>query len=211
MSKAIFAVLLAAASILPLTAHADTIDDFLLTGNGETITFSLPASPPGNLSTCPTGIISACLPGSQTDFSVFALVTNNGVTAMRGIDFPTEIFGGGLSLGLDPGRLTGDTLFTNNAAYPTFRTGTFSLSQLSAGQPPYLDYSLTITPETSTVVTPEPSTFALFASGAFGLLALARSKRRLQGRELRLAEVHRQPGKSCHRARIASSSKRRLS
>jgi hypothetical protein len=44
MSKALFTVLLAAALILPLTAHADTIDDFALVGGGYSITFSLPAS-----------------------------------------------------------------------------------------------------------------------------------------------------------------------
>jgi hypothetical protein len=36
--------LLASASTLPLTAHADTIDDFVLTGGGNIITFSAPAT-----------------------------------------------------------------------------------------------------------------------------------------------------------------------
>ena len=45
MRKALFPLaLLASAFTLPLTAHADTIDDFVLTGNGETVTFSLPAT-----------------------------------------------------------------------------------------------------------------------------------------------------------------------
>ncbi len=35
---------LASILALPLTAHADTIDDFLLTGGGHTISYSLPAT-----------------------------------------------------------------------------------------------------------------------------------------------------------------------
>jgi hypothetical protein len=39
MRKALFTLaLLASALILPLTAHADTIDDFMLIGNGENLT-----------------------------------------------------------------------------------------------------------------------------------------------------------------------------
>jgi hypothetical protein len=45
MREALFTVaLLFSALTLPLTAHADTIDDFVLTGQGHTITYSLPAT-----------------------------------------------------------------------------------------------------------------------------------------------------------------------
>jgi len=45
MSKALFTLaLLASALTLPLTAHADPIDDFVLKGDGHTITYSLPAT-----------------------------------------------------------------------------------------------------------------------------------------------------------------------
>src|SRR5882757_5042026 len=45
MRKALFTLALFASALsLPLTAHADTIDDFVLTGGGNIITFSAPAS-----------------------------------------------------------------------------------------------------------------------------------------------------------------------
>jgi hypothetical protein len=44
MRKILFTALLASASLLSLAAHADTIDDFVLTGNGHTISYSLPAT-----------------------------------------------------------------------------------------------------------------------------------------------------------------------
>ena len=168
--------LLASALVLSLTAHADTIDNFVLTGNGLDVTFSLPASPPGNESTCPTGIITSCLPGSETAFTVSTLVTTNGVSAMESIEFPTFRFGGGLDIGLDPGRLFGDQLFTPDAANPTFQIGTFDLGAINPkGDPPVLDYSLSITPET-TAQTPEPSTLGLFGTGVLGLIGIARKR-----------------------------------
>jgi PEP-CTERM motif len=46
VSKPLFTLaLLASAFILPRAAHADTIDNFRITGDGNTITFFLPASP----------------------------------------------------------------------------------------------------------------------------------------------------------------------
>jgi hypothetical protein len=104
MSKSLFkATLLFSTCVLPLAAHADAIDDFVLTGNGTTITFSLPASPPGNMSTCPTGIVTSCLPGSETAFSVLTPVTTDGGAPVEeSITFPTLRFGGGLDIGALP-------------------------------------------------------------------------------------------------------------
>jgi hypothetical protein len=176
MRRTLFALaLLASSFVLSLTAHADGIDDFVLTstdGSGITITFSLPASPPGNLTTCPPVFPSSCLPGSETDFSVITMVTNNGVSTKEGIDFPTSMFEGGMSLGAT--RFFGPQLFEPNAATPTFLIGTFDLDTF--GDPPFFDYSLTITPEPAT--TPEPSSVALLATGMFGLVGFAVFKRR---------------------------------
>jgi hypothetical protein len=179
MRKFVFPLtLLVSALVLPHTAHADTIDNFVLTGNGLDLTFSLPASPPGNEMTCPTGIITSCLPGSQTNFYASTLVTTNGVTAMKAIDFPTGLFLGGMDIELIPGRLFGLQLFTPDAANPTFKTGTFDLYTINRGGGPLvLDYSLSITPET-TAQTPEPSTLGLFGTGVLGLIGVARKRLR---------------------------------
>jgi PEP-CTERM motif len=167
--------LLASALVLPLTAYADTIDNFVITGNGLDVTFSLPASPPGNESTCPP-ISPSCLPGSETAFYASTLVTTNGVSEMESIAFPTLRFGGGLSIALVPGRLYGPVLFAPDAANPTFLTGTFDLGAINPkGDPPVLDYSLSITPET-TAQTPEPSTLGLFGTGVLGLIGVARKR-----------------------------------
>jgi hypothetical protein len=182
MRKALFTLsLLASAFTFPIAAHADNLDDFLLTGNGEIITFTLPASPQGNLSTCPTGIVTSCLPGSETDFSVSTLVTINGVSAMQDIDFPTGRFMGGLSLGLDPGRLVGNdnqALFTPDAANPTFVIGTFDLTQINpTGDQTFFGYTLVISPDASTAPTPEPAGLTLLATGALGIISLATRRR----------------------------------
>jgi hypothetical protein len=42
--SALFTTFLVSALILPLTAQADTLDDFTLAGDGHTITYSLPAT-----------------------------------------------------------------------------------------------------------------------------------------------------------------------
>ena len=176
MRNALFPLaLLASAFTLPLAAHADTIDDFVIIGGGNNITFSLPASPPGNHSTCPTGIITSCLPGSETDFSASTLVTFDGVTTLENIDFPTGRFGGGLSLTQIRLFSNNGQLFAPDAANPTFLIGSFNLSALTPStDPPTTAYIVTITPET-TAATPEPSTLALMATGIFGAIATLRS------------------------------------
>jgi hypothetical protein len=171
MRNFVFPLLLCSAFILPSAARADAIDDFVITGNGLDITFSLPASPPGNESTCPSGIITSCLPGSETAFYLSALVTDNGVTTLQALAFPTIFFGGGLEIGATR-YYSNYVLFTPNAATPTFTPGTYSVNTLGS----FGSDTLTITPET-TATTPEPSTLGLLGTGVIGLIGLVRRKR----------------------------------
>jgi hypothetical protein len=186
MRKSLFLLaLFASASILPITAHANTIDDFVLTptAGGSTITFSLPASPPGNESTCPPNP-GSCLPGSETNFDVSTLVTiGNGTPTLDSIIFPTGRFGGGLGIFPTVGlQLMGPQLFLPDAANPTFLLGTFDVSAINPkGDPPFIDYSLTISAEGPATPTPEPSSLVLLITGASGLIgvtAIRRSRNR---------------------------------
>jgi hypothetical protein len=180
MTKLAFpAALLALALMAPLGAHADTIDDFVITGGSYAITFSLPASPTGNNSTCPVGNF-ACLPGSETAFYLNAPATINGVTSNAAFAFPTFRFIGGLSISPTPpfpGRLFGPQLFAPDAGDPTFLLGTYSLAGNDpSGALPFINYTLTITQETRSAATPEPSSLALFSTGILGLIGFTRSR-----------------------------------
>jgi hypothetical protein len=156
-------LLVLAAAALPMAAHADTIDDFVLTDPiGDTIAFSLPASPP---------IFG---PTSPFLFETFPVVLSFsppyfGSKNLDGqILFYSALGGGGLNVLIShPGGTTpvldhGDLLYSGTTANPTFLTGTFHVGT----------DTLTITPETAP--TPEPSTLVLLATGTLGVLSLAR-------------------------------------
>jgi hypothetical protein len=169
MSRSLFTfALLASASILPLAAHADDIDDFRITGQGNIITFSLPASPTDVfVSTGAGGVIAGFFPIPNP------LVTTNGVTTSTLLEiFSGELsyVGAGLTFFTDQAyTLVGPTvLYTGSAYEPTFKIGTFELSQFRSD--PEQDYTLTITPESAPPSVPEPSSLLLFLSGASGLL-----------------------------------------
>lgn len=175
---------LAAALALPLNASADTIDDFVITGNGHTITYSLPA----------TTVFGYCF--SCDFFYVNAEETIDGVPgyqSSQGYAFypaagnlqffvPESIFGYQWILFQGPLLVSTEQIpstdpFDPNDPYDfasTFIPGTYSL--IGAGMTPYpmqtgpdVPYTLTITPQTETAATPEPPTLALLATGLFGL------------------------------------------
>lgn len=201
MQNSLLSALLVATLFLPLTAQADTIDDFVLSGDGHTITYSLPATSP-----------------PYPDFNLFNFFQENTTATIDGVAgysisglyylpfYPgANLILSGVPASIDGSsllRFTGPTLFTyvtkpaqNPPGYldyniiATFTPGTYSLLlhidppvtfpiSFPPPEPVLVPYTLTITEETPTASTPEPSTIVLFATGVLGLLALVRSRRR---------------------------------
>jgi len=139
--------------------HATTVDDFVLTGPGAIIAFSLPATPPGNVS-----------PGAGALYLPAIPVNDNGVTSLASIAAPTYSFAGGLDIGALP-HYMGAQLFGPSLLSPTFVAGTYTLyTELLT--PPFTEtfYTLTITPGTAPAPTPEPSTLTQVAAAAICVL-----------------------------------------
>lgn len=179
---------LASVLTLPLAAHADTIDDFFLTGGGHTISYSYPATSIfPKVEYISTGALATI--DGVPNYSLGAAYNSNpnpSITLLLSV--PEEIFGYPV-LQLWGPQLMNTVLVPAdpfNPFYPfdletTFIPGTYSLLaegvSLSPvpGDPevPLVPYTLTITPQGATAVTPEPSSLALLATGVFGLLGFA--------------------------------------
>jgi hypothetical protein len=189
MRKALFLfALLASAFTFTRSARADTIDDFVLTGGGHTITYSLPAT------------------SSFLDFDVFNFFSETASTTIDGVsgyvetgdyyvegppttlilNVPSAVFGapqlylGGVKFFSTVFEVMPEPLPYTGLVVPTFIPGTYTLDQqnnfLIPLQPP-VDYTLTITQETAAAATPEPSSVALLATGVLGLLGFAGFRR----------------------------------
>lgn len=180
MRSLFVALALLSAAALPLTAAADPVDNFTLTGNGNTFTWSLPAN-----ETYPD------LP--HLGYIVFpTTVTMNGATqtyADVGFDTIFGVAGPDLSVPGIADVLYGQWLTVfgpgpTGYVGVTFDLGTFALDDYHFGPyndpPPPTPYSLTIT-QSDPATTPEPSALILLATA---LLAAIPFLRRHVTREL---------------------------
>lgn len=190
MCKSIFiTTLLATVCSLPLVARADPIDDFVLTGHGHTISYSLPATTifPNDLSieffyASATATIDG-VPGYLLTGGYDAIPSTVGTLQLF---VPDTIFGYPSILFQGP-QLVSTVLVPSEDPFnpfdlaATFIPGTYSLlgEGMSPGLPegPSAPYTLTITQQTATAATPEPSSLVLLGTGAFGLVGIAAAKR----------------------------------
>jgi hypothetical protein len=156
------AILLGALMFAPLVAKASPVDLFSGSGDGNTFSFSLPASPTG---TVQHGINNFYISSVPVDF--------NGTISNVKIEFYD--YGGFDFLNVGTGHLFdhislfGPQLFTGSLSAPAFNLGTFSLKNYQASSP----YNLTISAATS-----EPSTLLLFGTGiaALAMIGAVRHK-----------------------------------
>jgi hypothetical protein len=181
---------LASVLVLPLAAHADTVDDFVLTGGGHTLSYSLPSTttfpddPSVEFFTASASTTIDGVPGYAVTGQYDAIPSDIGTLQL---EVPESIFGYPAILFQGPQLVS--TVFvppTDPFSPPnliaTFIPGTYELT--GAGQSPgsletgpSAPYTLTITPQTATAMTPEPSSLALMATGLLGF-AFAATKRR---------------------------------
>jgi hypothetical protein len=174
--------LLASAFTLPLSAHADTIDQF--TFNFDTtpgylplhLIVDLPASPPPSPWTvpgfgCDPVNCFAVVGESDSKSYIFFFESNFIRFALFNPPFegpPSQVKAYTLVFPLED-------LFTGSVSDPTFLTGTFDATYRPFATSPSFPGTITIEPIDTSV--PEPSTFAMMATGILGAITTFRCRK----------------------------------
>ncbi len=176
--------LLALSALLTLAplAHASTLDDFVLTGDGHTFRFSLPTPTPQYVNrNGVSGFFTPSIPQATVDGvggytggaflhytpSPFGSDGFSFTNSMLGSSFDYQFFIRPLIYytdGNDPNNFNLVNVF--------YSLGTFNLTTSASDPASRLPFTLTITPEATT--TPEPATLLLLATGSLGLLSRLR-------------------------------------
>ena len=184
MRSALFTLVATALVGLPALAHADTTDEFTVTGQGLELTFALPSTPL---------VGDDYLKGFYFYLGDVSFTENGTAMTAADVYFYTKPNDGGFSLddangndidGLD---FTGPKLFTSGVKHPTFKEGTFNLTQYACGDGTDAEvvsdaklgpckYKLTIDPEVGPAPTPEPGSLALLGTGALGVFGVVRRR-----------------------------------
>ncbi len=182
MRRIALSLTLLTALSLPLSAFADQMDDFTLTGPGITITWSLPAhwiSP---------------FPDHPHNFSFIedAIGTVNGVDgySLTVIFYTTNSLFSGLDISSSTQKLIpyiNGNSGASNAVDAIFEIGTYTLVDYGSVGIPVTDryWTYTIAPHTDPSSAPEPASLALFGTGMVGLVCAVRYRTRA---------VHSKPG-----------------
>jgi hypothetical protein len=178
--------LLASGFTLPIAAHADTIDDFTLVGQGHTITYSLPNS--AIVMNHPHAVwLNASAPATIDGVPGYNVLGEyylpgfpSGTIPSIVLSVPSSINGGNLAL-FGPSVLQVSEVIPiddpsdvhPNDLLVAFVPGTYDLRTI-LGSAPFPSYTLTIGAESAS--TPEPSTFALLGTGLLGAIAAVRRR-----------------------------------